>query len=102
MVTRAQVERWRALADKATPGPWYWWMSEEPPFDLGSRDNVNIGVHVERGLDAEFVCASREAVPAMADMLLRAEYLVECAGPGVTGRYEWLRDWRGEGNDAES
>lgn len=81
MVTRAQVERWRALAIDA------------------DRDG---GATFER-----YVTAAVGAVPAMADMLEQAMAWIRSA-KAWTPDEQWreacalLAEWRGEGNDAES
>ena len=76
-------DRLRELAENATPGPW-----ETFKTKLG-RDNgigsVNPTVHPDEAVmedvwsnsaDAEFIAASRQAVPALLDMLDQAEAII--------------------------
>lgn len=61
----------RALEAKATPGPWYGRPSFlTDTFQIhGERQVVVAGV--SRGRDAEFIIASRNAIPALLDELDR-------------------------------
>ena len=52
--------------EAATEGPWYWWMSEEPPFDLGTKaeipDPTRIGISVSTMPNAEFVASAPDDI----------------------------------------
>ena len=80
-ISAAQREEWKRLADEATPGPW-----ELCPYDRGNPkiglapsrwtwvNEIQIGAAGRLTIpDAQFVAASRTAVPA----LLRALEVVE-------------------------
>ena len=64
-MTDEELDAIRKRCEAATPGPWYWWMSERPPFALGNDQDVNIGVEVAKIPDAEFVAAARADIPAL-------------------------------------
>lgn len=75
-VTAADLARWAALAEAATPGPW---RAEHRHSYLDATDDEHNDLGLEivgppeasgrgqfaRGADASFIAASREAVPAL-------------------------------------
>ena len=65
-------DRLRELAENATPGPWlpharYVWTSELGGIIQNWSEDANAAA------DMEFIAASRQAVPALLDMLDQAE-----------------------------
>lgn len=71
-ITPEQLAEWKALADAATPGPW--WSGECVPADghaLAWLGNMFVDCnggqknYAEPSCDAEFIAASREAIPAL-------------------------------------
>lgn len=69
----------RALASGATPGPWEAEYSGEqgncvlPPDARSTREAVAVTRLYHQQADAEFIAASRQAMPALLDMLDQAE-----------------------------
>lgn len=51
------------LAAEATPGPWKWWMSDEPPFVVCNDAEVDIGVKAKAATDAILICEMRRLLP---------------------------------------
>lgn len=81
--TEADLARWEALADQATPGPWrvgHPWSAEEywhylcseasKAYIIGPYD-VDEGGIASTPDDAAFLAASRTAVPALVDEVRR-------------------------------
>lgn len=107
MPSREQVRAWREMADKATPGPWSvyddltgWESYEYDPrllFDCGAVGILGPDTDYADWPDVEqdlpHVAASRESVPAMADMLERAAALMTNNSRDADA---WLREWNGE------
>ena len=115
MTSKADVDRWRALADAAASGKWY---ATHNKYESGiERRKFGRSRHVWMGYDSAFpsnatlafIAASREAVPAMADMLAEAAALLaawyEVGGDIEDGvsvslpTREWLTEWREEAAD---
>jgi hypothetical protein len=76
----ARARRIEEIEDRlrrATPGPWYWWMSEHPPWDLGSKaqhPKSSMGISVSSSIsDAEFVASSWEDIAFLLSALRDAE-----------------------------
>lgn len=66
MISHEQLDHWKALADAATPGPWYAPEDGEHIID-GSGDYLmtdNNCLAPERA-DFQFTAAAREVVPAL-------------------------------------
>ena len=75
--TEADLARWEALADQATPGPWTARHRDSSnPTQDPARDGEHLGWHLDplavpdrgqivRGADAAFLAESRTAVPAL-------------------------------------
>ena len=68
---RDQLARWKALAEKATKGPWAWtdtepsqWGKEIGVIRSGAGLIVAGQVTLEPA-DGQFIAASREAIPAL-------------------------------------
>ncbi len=63
----------RRLEENATPGEWAWWMSENPPFELCSisevRNEVRIGITIDKVENAAFVAASRNHFRQLLDIV---------------------------------
>lgn len=71
-LTLEDRDRLRALAENATPGPWiphpsYVWTSELGGIIQNWSEDANAAA------DMELIAASRQAVPALLDMLDQAE-----------------------------
>lgn len=67
--TVAQSDAWRKLADAATPGPWEevaesgeWWITGP---DIYNDAVMTTNASEISQADADFICAAREAVPAL-------------------------------------
>ena len=61
----------------ATPGPWYWWMSQNAPIKLGNNDETQIGISVQDTCNAAFIAESRNhyrRLLKIAEAAKRAEY----------------------------
>lgn len=77
--TREGREQLRALADKATPGPWEAEFSGEqgncvlPPDYRSTREAVAVTRLYYAQADAEFIAAARTAIPVLLDALDTAE-----------------------------
>lgn len=94
MIPRETLERWRALADAATPGPWYAPDDGDHVVD-GNGDYLMTDNNVlcpERA-DFKFTAAAREAVPALISEIERLRTALTSAS---TEQCE-LR-WRGKLN----
>lgn len=80
MITEDDLERWQALCDAATPGPWKLWNGWGPAEDGKYRvcgigpDNSGTGITASdwpasdvagRAEDLEFVAIARTALPAL-------------------------------------
>jgi hypothetical protein len=66
-LSAATLDHIEALLGETTQGEWFWWMSEDPPFDIdvhgkGIRPYV---AHVERIRDAEFIALAHQLVPLL-------------------------------------
>ena len=59
----------RRLEEAATEGPWYWCMSENPPFQLGNEDEPQIGIAVENTVNASFIATSRNHFRQLLDVV---------------------------------
>jgi hypothetical protein len=71
-----QLEKWKELADAATPGPWgvmpagdnptnETWVYEHNDIVLSTVATLGFPDHPQVQVDAAFIAAAREAVPAL-------------------------------------
>ena len=89
--TEADLARWEALADQATPGPWTARHRDSSnPTQDPARDGEHLGWHLDplavpdrgqivRGADAAFLAESRTAVPALVAEVRRLRQVLEIA-----------------------
>ena len=89
--TEADLARWEALADQATPGPWTARHRDSSnPTQDPARDGEHLGWHLDplavpdrgqivRGADAAFLAESRTAVPALVNEVRRLQQFIEIA-----------------------
>jgi hypothetical protein len=93
-VTRERIEEWKALADKATPGPWTFgvYKRHEPrqgslvaAVAPGHQILAGSGGATYPANDGELVAASRTALPAMAREIERLNEAMEKALPLLAG-----------------
>lgn len=93
-LSRERIVAAKARADAATVGPW--WQEGRDIFSerIPSATSHDIAAYVWSDEDAEFITASREDVPVMADALLRVldlhapeevTVLAQSASPGYEG-----------------
>lgn len=68
-VNKAIADTLEDIASRATEGPWHWWMSEEPPFDIGNEEEVSIGISTQNGADAALICILRNHLPEIIEAL---------------------------------
>ena len=106
MTSRKDVDRWRALADAATNGPWVDEFSPEGAQVVPVNDGSGYICHPAGDEDGRlepnmaFIAASRTAVPAMAEMLHECMAMIATMPhPRWTWAYDLLREWRGEVDD---
>ena len=45
--------------------PWQWWMSEEPPFEVGNATEPHLGLRADTIMLAEFAASARQDIPAL-------------------------------------
>jgi hypothetical protein len=109
MASKADVDRWRALADAATDGPWVDEFSPEGAQVVPVNDGSGYICHPAGDEDGRlepnmaFIAASREAVPAMADMLAECMSMIATMPqPRPKWADDLLREWQGEADDDES
>ena len=77
-MTRPNIEAIKALAEKATPGPWY--ADGWAVWDDESNDWMELH---DTDADAQFISHSREDIPALLD------YIAELETGNVAMRQEW-------------
>jgi hypothetical protein len=66
----------KALDEAMTTKGWYWWMSEEPPWEIGREGRVHLGISVRTGIsDASGICELRNALPQIVSVMEAAEVL---------------------------
>lgn len=68
MTATERLDQWAALADGATPAPWvieHGRIWTEPPDPIRGEEIVSMSGSRAWMSDAEFIAASREAVPAL-------------------------------------
>lgn len=98
MIAQKQLDKWRRLADAATPGEW--WLDFRQVFNgevpyinvcvtTDAADIAGLGEQEECQADAAFIAAAREAVPALLDEVerLRAELADARAATKQTREY---------------
>ena len=112
-----QLAELKALADAATPGPW--WSGECVPADghaLAWLGNMFVDCnggqknYAEPSHDAEFIAASREAIPALIADLEEAQRTVVALAPDALREADERKSiaagleavWRGRMQDAEA
>lgn len=108
MITDEQLREWKALADKATPGPWgsaggyltvrnpnggSFTMSIWHTDEMGQehRSAAFQAVPFARANDAAFIAASRTAVPALCAEVERLKKQAEADRRELTDLREFLR-----------
>jgi hypothetical protein len=86
----------KALADKATPGPWQRWIIK--PYWIISQDGHNIAnlgdetcSKDEYNANAEFLTASRETVPDLADAVLALSAKLEAVKVELADRNMFIK-----------
>lgn len=91
----------RAIAEAATPGPW-WVRGENDPISLqgvinGERVIAQTNYHFDTGMsDARFIAASRTLLPLLVEVAEAAQHaretLLERLLHGDDQHRQWLRD----------
>jgi hypothetical protein len=74
-IPKAKIEELRALAEKATPGPWTVEVGLDAD-DVRARPSLNCSIATAQRCeedDARFIAAAREALPALLDEVERLE-----------------------------
>jgi hypothetical protein len=62
MITNEQLREWRAVCDKATPGPWRCECA-----DICADNGRLVADFVPHGEDSDFIVIARDALPALLD-----------------------------------
>ena len=92
-LTQADLDRLKALAEKATPGPWVYWGDVEnsgEPAIVGNGNSRVIDDSPLHDKDGHFICASRDAVPALVaevERLMAELETVSCSKCGMSADY---------------
>lgn len=75
MITDKQIAEWERLAGAATAGPWIPWVvrdADDPEGHWLATSSKHVPTSEDAKVDAAFIAASREAVPALVAALREA------------------------------
>lgn len=82
MIAQQQLQKWRRLADAATPGEW--WTELRFVFAQdGEMVAAGEGLTDDKIANAAFIAAAREAVPALLDEVARLRAELESTTQGL-------------------
>jgi hypothetical protein len=82
MIAQQQLQKWRRLADAATPGEW--WTELRFVFAQdGEMVAAGEGLSDDKIANAAFIAAAREAVPALLDEVARLRAELESTPQGL-------------------